>query len=72
MYLPCFASRSGGPKKVALPITVMWPTVMWNLARVAHRARKKRIWRTATKTLSTVTMWPAEHAMPRSSAFASS
>ena len=40
------AGGLGGPKKVAVPMTVVWPTVKWNLEPVLHAALKKRIWRT--------------------------
>ena len=66
------AQQPGRPKNVAVPITVAWPTVTWNLARVRHAALKNRIARTATSAHVTECMWPGVHAMPRSSAFASS
>mmetsp|Transcript_10308 Transcript_10308/g.21873 ORF Transcript_10308/g.21873 Transcript_10308/m.21873 type:complete len:306 (+) Transcript_10308:467-1384(+) len=66
------SGSAAAPKKVATPITVVCPTVIWNLLFVLQVDLKNRMCLTAISTQSMVWMYPGVQAMPRSSAFASS
>eukprot|EP00967_Tisochrysis_lutea_P035905 scaffold43110_cov30-Tisochrysis_lutea.AAC.2 len=50
------ATVAGGAKKVAVPMTVVCPTVTWNFVPVLHAVLKKRMWRTAIRAQLTVEM----------------